>query len=912
MYNNIKVRFGVLIFSGGLMKKSLKSLTLGVPAVLLLALLFLGCPQDSDDDGDSGSWSGDSYQKDVDGIAVAFADGAEVVYLKDNLHLGDYELVIPEGKTLDLTRGVTIDQIAGRGKLVVVGTINFAEGNRYDIRLYESSGARLIATTPFIEANVEVLEDEDSKELENSKHIKALESQIIHIADFDVRNPEAWQTYINENAGEDNDSYIPVRYNGITIDKAIADNISKYGSGRRVYIIGNVETESEIKIGPTVDPSTQPSTPSSPEPASNLYNVIDDGDGSLLIAGNLKVKENGTIKTEKGLTVLGTLATDDANLTVNEGGILVAYLLRLDKTGGTFKGPVRLIGTLPSNLGEGSYFNDDLTVNGSIILKAATFVGTHSWTFNGPVEFAGDKNSIINTSALILNGVVSITNQESPVEIFNESKFTLNEKATITYGVPFKTGTTSITFKKPVTFNNTAAFTGKAATIKFENGVTFNKKVDFAEDATITFGANGSSVYFARDLSLPANSIASKELKANVTFGADAEFTGDETVYFSGTLSALGKLTLKGGGTFTVAEVGNDFDVPAGKQLVVVNTFSYKSGLVKLGGTLGAGGSLASVIVGNTGIKFTDSGLVLGAGSLALGTVSVDIAGGGRITFESGTAIAGGTYGLILKGPDVSTYIDAGNYKITLGDAGNGWITSNGKGGQVILEANKISNGEGATGSLGVLALGGSYGAQKVLLTVKESITIDGVAVDLQKGGSIGVDANDSGAKLPVITLEGGSATAYVGGGGSVTLNPSGASAGAIIVGGTASEAVFGGGLFATNANGYTSPATAVPTGYIVSEKAKAFATALNKGTWSTAAGSVGTIGNNEDKGYIIGGSLNSGVAGSLGFFAPFWAPVESAAAANGIVLSDKTQKAAAGGSVAVFKYAPPPAPPAE
>jgi hypothetical protein len=933
MYINIKVRFGVLIFSGGLMKKSLKSLTLGVPAVLLLALLFLGCPQDSDDDDDDGgSWSGESYQKDVDGIAVAFADGAPVVYLKDNLHLKDNELVIPEGKTLDLSRGVTIDQIENRGKLVVVGTIKFADGNndKFNINLYESPGARLIATREFIAANVETLLDETAVSKEPTLHIKALANQLIEITDFDIRNPDAWQSYINGQADKNNSSYIPVKYSGTTIDSTIANNISKYGSGRRVYLIGNVETESRIDIKGDKEPDTVPPEPAPPEDNGNIYNVIDDGDGSLLIAGSIKVKDGGTIKTAKGFTVLGTLATDNANLTINEGGQLIAYLLRLDNTGATFKGPVKLIGTLPSNLGEGSFFYDDLEVNGSIILTSVDFVGTaeSKWVFYGPVEFAGNDKSISVTSGaqLTLKGPVSVTNKESPVNIADLSKFKLEGDATITYGIPYTNTTSasepanlggSVSFDVPVTFNKRAEFAGSAVTVRFNKGVTFNKEAAFHPDATIYLGTHGVSTFFSKDISL--KTLEAGSIAADVTFGESATFTGATPVDFQGNVKVSNKLILNAGGTFVSARFDGDVTVPAGSQLVVAykkDAYLDYKGLLKIkAGTTDTASYTSYISADNVDLKLTGNGLVLGAGSLTLGTVGVELSGLGNISFDAGTSGKAGTYGLILKGKDadnVKTYIEAGNYRIAPA-SGNDWIINTGKGGKVILGTDKIWNGVGATGSLGVLGLGGTWGAQQVLLTVVKDITIDGVAVDLQGGGSIGVAALSS-TNLPVITLEAGSATAYVSGGGSVTLNPAGVSAGAIVPGGTASEAVFGGFLLtASGIGGYTSPSNGgVPKGFIISKELKTFATAGHGGTYTAAAGSIGTLGQNGQN-YIIGGSEGfSGVPGSLGYFADFYLPVESADAAKGLLTNKNMSVQDAGGSVAVFKYAPPPAPPAE
>jgi hypothetical protein len=883
------------IIFGGLMKKSL---ILGVPAALVLALLFAGCPTEAEEDSDGSGFKG-SYQKDVDGIAVAFADGAPVVYLKDNLHLGNDELVVPANRTLDISNNVTIDQIGANGKIVVVGNITFTNDpkGKYDIELFKSPTAKLIATKAFIDGNVETLADDEAAPVESGKHVKALADQIIPIADFNVRDADAWKGYIDAQTGV-NSKYIPVLYAG-EIDDVIADNISYYGATRRVYIIGDITITAGIDLTGDAYPGPTPD----PDGDGNLYNIIPDDDSSLLIGGAVVVKGNGTVTTTNGFTVLGTLATADKNITINAGGILIAYIARLDGTGATFKGPVHLIGSLPSNFGEGSFFYDELTVDGSVIVKSANFVGGDV-IFNGPVEFTGDSNSISNSKAdgttvtIYLNSTVTFTNTD-PIDLA-KFDFSKNAKGTLTYDNVYTNGTTStITFDLPVTFNNKATFSGSAGAVVFDGGVTFNKNVELNPYTTLSFGTGGATT-FAKEITL--NYVGGGSFGAAVTFNGDAEIKEAAIADFQGKVTARGKLTLNSGGIFNAgAQVSGDFTVPAGSMLVVGSAaaFSYGDGAIKIG--IGADDvAWGTVSADDVPLVLKGGAFNIGAGSLTLGTASIDVSGGGRIVFESGTAAAAGTYGLILSGPTETTYIKTGNYTVA-GVATKVNLLSAAEGGQVVLSKASIGNGGG---SQGILNLGGSYGVEMVLLTVSSDTELDGVALDLQGGGSIAIDADAD--KPVVITLKGGTVDSglYTGGEGSVALGPAANSIGGIVVGGTASIGVFGSGIFATNANGFTSAAAgAIPTGYLVSMSGKKFATAVEGGTYTEAAGSVGTLGQDQTE-YIAGGSLNEGPVGSLGAFANFYVPVTNAQGAKGIVLNKSTPTGAAGGSVAVFKYA--------
>jgi hypothetical protein len=871
-----------------------KSLILGVPAALVLALLFAGCPTEAEEDSGGSGFKG-SYQKDVDGIAVAFADGADTVYLKDNLHLGNDELVVPVGKTLDISNEVTIDQIGANGKIVVVGNIQFTNvANRYDIALFKAPTAKLIATKAFIDGNVEVLASETAASLDTAKHVKVLSDQVIQIAEFNIASASEWEKYIDEATGT-NAKYIPVRYSG-EIGEDIANNISKYGKNRRVYIIadGDITLSSEIDLVNKEGYSLSTFNSGTP-----LYNVYQDDDSSLLIAGAVTVKGYASVTTGNGgFTVLGTLATSGENITINKAGNLIAYILRLDKTGATFQGPVTLIGTLPSNFGEGAFFYDDLTVNGSAIITSVSFIDSHA-LFKGPVEFKGDSKSVSTKSTdatkksttITLSGPVSLTNSD-PVDITSSTFNITGDNASITYDIPYENKTAadtaaaggSVTFKVPVRFNETAKFAGSAVTLVFEKGATFNKAAAFTDDATLIF--LGAPTTFAKPITI--RNLGGGSFGAAVTFNEDTVI--DTKAVFNGLVTTNGKFDLSLGGTFKAgAKFNGDVKVPAGSAVTVhkEGVLDYK-GLVKLVSGNAAGSSVINF--DTVPLDLSGDALNIGAGSLTLGTASIDISDGGKIVFNSGT-VAAGTYGIVLKGPADTEFVKADNYTITAKSAKDVWLTSGTSSGPVVLLKDSIRN---SAGSQGILALGGTYGYQNVLFTLSKDIEIEGVALDLRGGGTITV----GGAADVVITLKGGTvaAGAYVTGGGSASYTPSATSAGGIVVGGTASIGVFGAGIFSAIG---TNP-TSVPTGYLVASSGK-FATAVDGAGTVTAAGSIGTLGNTTET-YITGGSLNAGTYIASQFFTNFYVPVDNANGAKGIVSNMDTPKSASNGSIAVFK----------
>jgi hypothetical protein len=843
-----------------------KSFLYAVPAALIMALLFAGCPQDSDDGDEAGTIP--SYQKDVDGIAVAFADGAPVVYLKDNLHLGNNELVIPAGKTLDLQQNVTIDEIGTYGKIIVVGSIEFTSGEnaeKYDILLHKSPTAKIIATKQFIDANVDsrytqnaegtvVLDNDPETGVQYTKnldkHIKALPDQVIEIADFDIGNANAWETYITEHSGDDNAQYIPVQFNG-TINDSIAKVVGKYGSGRRVYIIGGVTITAHIDLtGKT--PWYPASTPNTVQPVQ--YNVAEDADGSLLIAGAVVFEgSGGRVSTDGGLTVLGTLAVkgERGGARVNAKGKLITYLLRLDSGGGIFTGEVELIGSLPSRFGGQAIFEDTLKARGTVIIDGGQF--NKGANFSGPVEFVGpDANIVIKSPAagsITITGPITLTfNEGTPVNISDGVRFNINSVPSVVYNEPYGT-TGAYTINVPVTFNANASFSDVAT---FGSGAVFNSELTLASDKKYNFGkaaTNGKSLstYFAKAVTIdPIKQLGGGSFGIPVTFNGPAVFKGGsvtfkEKAFFNNTFELN-----NAAGTFSEgAEFSKSVKFAAGSQVTIGKASGAGTLLHKPSGlfitSLGAYISYVKPDAGDKGaVLLTEQGELQFGGTLALGSAAINIGNGiiriptaktSGIVFGSGsTPVANHGKGYVVSDAyTVKAGTSAGGTLVGL----FGTVTSTSKAEYVYVDKAGF-RGDGS-GSQAVLRVAGSYAATPApSIEVSNDITIDGVTLDFAYGSNISAGSITISEKgSPIITLKGGKGVAVT------TGNVTAGAVGGIKLSPTA--AVYGGTV------GVTAASSDIPPGYLFSLSGK-LVTGATGGTYSEAVGgTVGTLGTEDN-----------------------------------------------------------------
>jgi hypothetical protein len=933
---------GVLIhlkhFFGGLMKKSFLYF---IPAALMLAMLFAGCPQEADDDDNSGRQVIPSYQTSVDGIAVAFADGAPVVYLKDNLHLGDDELVIPAGRTLDLRENVTIDQIGANGKLVVVGEILPTEGEnreKYNILLYKAPTAKIIITEDRYNAYVDDVYEESADGSvyvpagateTPAKFIKALPNQVIKFATFDIGSAEQWEAYITAQTGP-NSEYVPLLVgNGTVINTAIAKVISTYGSGRKVYIIGDVTITGDINL--TDAPLAQSSI-------SQFNQLGEDQPGSLLIGGAVTFEgDTGQVSTDGGLTVLGTVTTSGRRQAayVNAAGEFVTYVLRLESGGGSFGGSVRLIGSLPSKFGAEAIFYDTVEALGPVIIGGAEF--KKEANFYGTVEFIGAENSISGTGKVTLHNNVILSNGE-PVDLSDKNKFEFGTSFPgFTYNDNIIIRNKNVNYSFPVIFNGEVSV---GTDSYFEKGVTFNNEVKFAFSPSDTDGkvhlgtSKKGKTSFARAITIPANKLAGGSIGVPVTFNKTVTFVGttDDGTTFADTVDIIedinfedgaaifgGTVSVGGNAAFPDDEATFSGSVAVGGnatfsgKLVTFNNFTNIEGALVLDGVAGSfsenaaiGESLSfaadktvtiaankrlnfaggQVVLGNDDkygvitpsydsakeegaiVKLENGALSIEGGVLYLDSASVDISGGGRILIGVSN---NNPVGIEFSNNEAA--IVSSGYKINGGSAsyllGMQTVANSAK--AVTLGPSKISGDDSAYQATLVF-----YG-NSANLKVSDDIEIDGVTLDFATygGGSVSVikPTLKTDNPNPVITLKGGNfaagaGTIYSGKAGGIRLGDS-----------PLSPAIFG----AHQAGTLYARSVTSPDGYIVGNNGKLVA--------GSSSGTIDAI-SGIPRGYLGATEENATLLiTASGGFAVYYETVPNAADAIAIVKSTGQSK---------------------
>jgi hypothetical protein len=745
-----------------------KSLLFGIPFAMIAMAFFAGCPQSTSDDNPSPSKDPGAYEVTVEDIAIAFADGADKVYLKSDLILGSDEVVIPVGKTLDLSRGVTIGGITKGGKIVVAGDIEFPQNtNDYDILLYKYSG-HIITSEAFKGKNIEIIVPENGNFIakDDSKHIKALASQVVNIGVFNnPANESEWTAYVAENPDT---PYMAIQYSGDIGDEG-AKNINKYAYGKILYIIGDVKIIAEIDL--------------TKAPVTNLYNVVNadgsDVDSSLVIGGKVVISgPNATVSTLGGFTVFGTLNTEGSrgdNNYVNKKGPLVAYYLDMVSGGSNFNDTVKLIGKFPSNFYTNASFRGDFTANGKVIFTKVEFGKGTTVIFNGPVEFRGEEGDIITDGATVkVYNSISFLNEDKAL-----AQFDLEDGATLTFEKPYDGGSVGV-FNSFVTFNSDAKFSNIAAlnagSITFNKGAMFNGNVTFgagiagsvgggvspyANNATITFG---KPVTFEQDAfygSLTTANAWYPGFTGNVVFQGRPTFKKNVSFGTGGVKTFENGLILEGGGTFAGPSniTGGDFTFPEridllqGAQIVYGNTDNITiTGITSAGGTIT---TPATTTVKLTGGKT----LSIAGGTLTAATVNIDINGAGQVFIDGSAPVASGV-GLALN----SGTISAASYKLDGGATGGGGTTSilRGSLGKITLTGTEI---QGA-GESPRLIFAGTAGAVKpwINMTISDDLDINGARIVLSDNNGVGTISLGITDQTVVIRLSGSDGTVPAGG----------------------------------------------------------------------------------------------------------------------------------------------------
>jgi hypothetical protein len=762
----------------------------GTAVALAIMLAFAACDNSSDDGGGGGGGytpgiTIPSYQSDLDGIAIAFADGAPEVYLKSDLNIGTGELVIPTGQTLDLTdRGngaYTVTGFGDEAKMVILGNITFPAGKTIDI---SATNAYIIAP----EAKVSQYVDVDGAATD--KPIKARADQIINVYSFDLSNYAAWESSITAQATAGKpDTYFAVTYSGPVTNSSVVDNINKYGAGRRLYIIAK---DGITFNGPAINITGPKQFNPEVGPLGNARNMaFKDGDGSLVIAGQTTFAgDTATVYTVSGFTVLGQLRTgsERKDMTIVSAGPFAAYTAKIDG-GEAFEGDVYLMSkALTSSFGRSVEFKGDVTINGPVSFIAVTGATAKKIILNGPVDFKGTRDQLSNAT-FKLNSDVIISNATNPVDPL---VLDLTYTQPLVYSENYGT-TGAVTFNGPVTFSKAAEF-GSASSVFFNGGgsgsVVFVGPVttvnahsgSFSSNAPVTFKdtvAFGSAAYFTNDVTFDKavtfrdkNTVNPRSFagtvstfNGTVTFGNDgiATFSNKAptaNVYFKNTI-ALYQIP-----TFDVTNVSFDKYFETGTIAFFHSATFNETAFFGTQATFGTDATF------NKSVTFTDFGSL----------------GRGKTTFNGDVALSPGAQsagGAVMSFDGTVKYTSAGKV-ITLAPSAEGAtpvsIKAAPNGALGFVGGNIILPGSSSTvGSLGAKFENGAAitltsspsggGSSGVIFNGTSSLVFDNYTIYGQQGGSLASYQNNiifTGNKIAAAANKAGSLALHTA---SVTLN---------------------------------------------------------------------------------------------------------------------------------------------
>jgi hypothetical protein len=683
-----------------------KSFLYVVPAALILALLFAGCPQDSDDDGDSGGGKVTAPGSDLSYIAFAFGEGVNTVKAVNHIDLGSQELVIPKGKTLDLeTDNVYIREITDGSKIIIQGTIRFAKeqsgGGGLNFTAAPDS-AKIIADKDFIRSNVWVdygnLDDWEAAEIQEADRPTAEKKNAVIWARWQqiviIDTYEKFKEYGSEDDkkgylyGGTNGKYVAIEAPSDGIAGGDATLINEKAKGLRLYLVGEpvVFNSPRVFINLAGSPNGgvyKAWAPKTPETNGNILFAYSGGDGSLTVAGNADV-QSGYINAPGGFTVWGVVKnTGDAKDTsdtmpITAGGTeFRAWTARLK--GAAFSGKVYLLGSIANTFGASATFDSDSEISGPSTFNSATFNGTA--TFTGPVRFvkqsgsSEDKQVIFKkffsfAEDVFLHDSVEFTVKgEAKGGIFGyppnliNTWFNLGEDAVV--GIDKPKIDDIAKFDYNVTFSNDVEI-GTAAV--FQKDTTFEGDVKFTQD--VTFGSN--SVYGSASTTT-IKGLATFVSGKKISFGTESFAKGGsqskvyiEEAVFNGNNTITGISELSFGNTESPAIQFKAGVFPGGTEAGHL-TIPANGGMEFKDNTLtftGEGGTLSSsLVINNAKVKIEQKASITlsklipfelvkaadgadDAGFEIIGSAELD---NGAITGKGGTVKASG--GLLLNIP---------------------------------------------------------------------------------------------------------------------------------------------------------------------------------------------------------------------------------------------------------------------
>jgi hypothetical protein len=751
-----------------------KSFLYAAQVALITALLFTGCPQDADDDDDdSGGKPVNTPGSDLSYIAYAFGYGVDTVQVVSDIYLGNYELVIPAGKTLDFdTIGKSIRGITDESKIIAQGTL-ILDDNQAKLDFTATPGAKIIADTDFINKHVAVNYYTDDPAAPTGKWTDAdwenagiKERPSANKDDTSVKIFATWKqivlidTFENfENYGEEGSKPL-VFIDGISgLPKYLAINapqreingddvevINKRAGGLRFYLVGEPvkfnfngldhvldltkypDLPEYYKIWAPVPTESTPTPPPDPNGGNSVFYTAGSNRNypSLTIAGSMKISD-GKIKAPGGLTVWGI---------VDNTGVKPGSTVIMDGTtpftawtaflyGAEFGGPVNLLGSIASDFSGPVTFNDKLQIAGPVTFQQGIFKG--EVLFGNSVQFPPNDPS------------------KAPLPIDFQDKVTFVGDVRLNEGAEFTPGKDN-TYYRSIT------------------GIDFDKI-----DTNLTHkGGDASYKISGNTVTRPASGSYSVDV---VVSGENVTVTGSDPVHFVKNATFEGDVTFEVLPKFGTVSAAVAADAAGSRTTTVINGLAvFKKG-ADFGGTLDTAPDGLKVI-GNsviieeavfetgeyrniTDLKLgnsTNPAVVFTAGTAAhttVGSGSINIPQNGGIEFTDGILTFTG------EGGTLGAAVDLNNVTVKLGkDAKMNFNQSSnpitvaqtdGEGGFKIIGKAKLDGGQirgegsgvvlAANGGLILAIPGAPFNAG--LPNKNASVGVYNATIDLSKGGAI-------------------------------------------------------------------------------------------------------------------------------------------------------------------------------
>ncbi|MDR2658677.1 MAG: hypothetical protein LBC27_01640 [Spirochaetaceae bacterium] len=396
------------------MKKSL--INYGIPIALVLAALLTGCSQPTDDDDSGGGGNVPRYDEiravDVYSIAAAFDAGQNPVFVEKDISLGDQELVIPTGKTLDFVankRTLTANGIGQYAKIILAGDINLVNGENY-ITL-DGEHQKFITTLANLEKYAEVKDLSYASHQEtdpgyypfptvpdfrdDSKKFKVYADNVVIIQEW-TSGLENDFLALAGSASVYYDGYlaleVPSVGDGYASPSAL-EIIGKYTDQLRIYILNSVKfPDAVIDLGAgggVIPPAYIPVRSSSYNSLRSISGP--DPDGEIVIAGGLYLNRSRVLlvnnSTETGPTnvvmaikgPISGLSDDTSGRVLITGGSVTVYNANFADTNRTVfqTGKIDFIAELGNKFGDTVEFRGEgpVRVNGPSVIKQAEFNG---------------------------------------------------------------------------------------------------------------------------------------------------------------------------------------------------------------------------------------------------------------------------------------------------------------------------------------------------------------------------------------------------------------------------------------------------------------------------------------------------------------------------------------------------------